>query len=204
MLARPRVRFPRCNCSLDGIGDPLDVDLNDSRGTPRTWMIVRPVDPLGPVVPPAQQRIRPNPLLDPRNFYTGPGMEMLIQELTQNDRPGPPPAPNSSIDTVPTVRIEETHLRNDSDCCPICKEEFNLGVKPGNYPANTSTIHTALSRGSASTTLAPSAARSCQRSPAVARIPWKDAPGEGGTGRSGHSGRGIGKFILREMGAAAA
>ncbi|KAI4389775.1 hypothetical protein MLD38_001962 [Melastoma candidum] len=134
-VIRPRLeRFPRRNRSLDRIGDPSDIDLNDLLGRPRTWVIVRPVDPSEPVIRPVSQRRRPNRLLDPRNFYTGPGLEELIQELTQNDRPGPPPAPDSAINAIPTVRIEERHLKNDSDCCPVCKEEFNLGGEARELP----------------------------------------------------------------------
>lgn len=133
-LAPPRTRFPRRNRSLDRVGDPSDIDLNDLLGRPRTWIIVRPVDPSGPIIPPVQPRRMPNRNIDPRNLFTGPGLEELIQELTQNDRPGPPPAPGSAIDSIPMVRIEERHLANDSDCCPVCKEEFELGGEARELP----------------------------------------------------------------------
>ncbi|KAH1120695.1 hypothetical protein J1N35_003855 [Gossypium stocksii] len=69
------------------------------------------------------------------------GLNELITQLTQNDRPGVPPAPESTIDSIPTVKITESHLRNvqsarknSSDCivpwlrlqntCPVCRHEL--------------------------------------------------------------------------------
>lgn len=54
-------------------------------------------------------------------------LEELIQELTQNDRPGPPPATESAIGTLPVVQLREEHLKDDS-CCPVCKDEFEVGA----------------------------------------------------------------------------
>ncbi|KAI3464496.1 hypothetical protein Pfo_021159 [Paulownia fortunei] len=53
---------------------------------PRTWIILRPTGPTpaGPNLP----RERPVPPgVDPRNYFTGAGIQELIEELTQNDRP---------------------------------------------------------------------------------------------------------------------
>ncbi|KAA8538501.1 hypothetical protein F0562_028128 [Nyssa sinensis] len=91
---------------------------------PRTWIIVRPADPV--TLP---RRV------DPRDFFLGPGrgLEELIDELTENDRPGPPPAPDSAINEIPTVEITPTHLANDSHC-PVCKEEFKVGGEVRELP----------------------------------------------------------------------
>nr|DAD35828.1 TPA_asm: hypothetical protein HUJ06_006468 [Nelumbo nucifera] len=66
----------------------------------------------------------------------------LLEELTQNDRLGPPPAPTSAIDAMPRVKIIDTHLKDDSHCpvfyhcdcivpwlqihnsCPVCWHEL--------------------------------------------------------------------------------
>ena len=56
----------------------------------------------------------------------GPCLNDLIEQLTQNNRPGPPPAPESAIESIPSVKITESHLVNDSHC-PVCKEEFKVG-----------------------------------------------------------------------------
>ncbi|KAG8378283.1 hypothetical protein BUALT_Bualt08G0121400 [Buddleja alternifolia] len=114
----------------------LFEDENDDWGPqsgilarPRTWIILRPVGPIQP-----QERLVP-PGVDSRNYYTGPGLQELIEELTQDDRPGPPPAPDSTIDAIPTVTIAPTHLELGSDC-PVCKEEFKVGMEARELPCN--------------------------------------------------------------------
>lgn len=60
------------------------------------------------------------------DYFMGPGMEDLIEQLTQNAHRGPPPASRSSIDAMPLVKISKRHLRGDSHCA-VCKERFELG-----------------------------------------------------------------------------
>uniref|UniRef100_A0A0D6QUL7 RING-type E3 ubiquitin transferase n=1 Tax=Araucaria cunninghamii TaxID=56994 RepID=A0A0D6QUL7_ARACU len=60
------------------------------------------------------------------DYFTGSNLNALIEQLTQNDRCGPPPAPRSAIDAMPTIRISREHLRANSTC-PVCAEPFELG-----------------------------------------------------------------------------
>ncbi|KAK6156951.1 hypothetical protein DH2020_011199 [Rehmannia glutinosa] len=60
-------------------------------------------------------------------------LEQFVQELTQNDRPGPPAAPESAIRALPVVELTTEHLKNDS-CCPVCKDEFAVGVQVKELP----------------------------------------------------------------------
>lgn len=69
------------------------------------------------------------------DYFSGPGMEELIEQLTVNDRRGPPPAPQSSIDAIPTIKIMHRHLITDSHC-PICKDRFELDSEARQMPCN--------------------------------------------------------------------
>ncbi|GMP47019.1 hypothetical protein CsSME_00014960 [Camellia sinensis var. sinensis] len=99
---------------------------------PRSWIILRPVGP-----PPVRQNSQLEgfvpPGANPQDYYIGPGLRELIDELTQNDRQGPPPAPDSEINALPTVKITKDHLVDDSNC-PICKEEFKVGGEAKELP----------------------------------------------------------------------
>ncbi|KAI3713684.1 hypothetical protein L1987_72270 [Smallanthus sonchifolius] len=74
--------------------------------------------------------------VDPRNYYAGTELNELIEELTQNDRPGPVPAPDSAINELPDVKITQTHLLNDSQSCAVCMEEFKVGGEAKELPCN--------------------------------------------------------------------
>lgn len=69
------------------------------------------------------------------DFFMGPGLQDLIEQLTMNDRQGPPPAPRSAIDAMPIVRIAQRHLNTDSHC-PVCKDKFELGSEVRQMPCN--------------------------------------------------------------------
>ncbi|XP_047312225.1 probable E3 ubiquitin-protein ligase RHC1A isoform X2 [Impatiens glandulifera] len=105
--------------------------VSDDDWRPETGIlaIMRP-----PPVPPNAQ---PESLIptgvNPQDYFVGNGLTQLIDQLTQNDRQGPPPAENAAIDGLPTVRITPSHLIDDSHC-PVCKEEFNSGGEAKELP----------------------------------------------------------------------
>uniref|UniRef100_A0A9I9CYH2 RING-type E3 ubiquitin transferase n=1 Tax=Cucumis melo TaxID=3656 RepID=A0A9I9CYH2_CUCME len=86
----------------------------------RTVIVFGPPDQLQPIQPILPRRV------SPRDYFTGPQLDELIEELTQNDRPGPAPASEEAIERIPMVKIAAEHLKNDSHC-PVCKEEFEVG-----------------------------------------------------------------------------
>lgn len=69
------------------------------------------------------------------DYFIGPGLEELFEQLSANDRRGPPPASRSSIDAMPTVKITRRHLHSDSHC-PVCKDQFELGSEARQMPCN--------------------------------------------------------------------
>ncbi|GLT41927.1 hypothetical protein SLA2020_159540 [Shorea laevis] len=59
--------------------------------------------------------------------------QVFLDNITENDRPGPPPAPASAIESLPRLKITQTHLINDP-LCPICKEEFQVDGEATGLP----------------------------------------------------------------------
>lgn len=117
-------RRPRHH-SLDARATGFDLEP-ELQPRPRTWVIVRPVDRSNSFerVPRRQDSIPRR--VDPRDYFFGPGFDELIEQLTENDRQGPPPAPDRAIEAIPTVKILSTHLKENPHC-PVCQEEFEVG-----------------------------------------------------------------------------
>ncbi|KAF3777392.1 E3 ubiquitin-protein ligase [Nymphaea thermarum] len=66
-------------------------------------------------------------------LFMNQDLEELIEQLTMNDRRGPPPASHSSIEALPTIKIGQRHLRVDSHC-PVCKEKFDISTEAREMP----------------------------------------------------------------------
>ncbi|XAR53131.1 Ubiquitin--protein ligase [Bertholletia excelsa] len=62
------------------------------------------------------------------DYFIGPGLEQLIQQLAENDpnRYGTPPASKSAIEALPTIKINNELLASDSSQCAVCKDTFEL------------------------------------------------------------------------------
>lgn len=69
------------------------------------------------------------------DYFIGPGLEELFEQLSANDRRGPAPASRSAIDAMPTIKISHRHLRSDSHC-PVCHDQFELGSEARQMPCN--------------------------------------------------------------------
>ncbi|CAD5320994.1 unnamed protein product [Arabidopsis thaliana] len=71
------------------------------------------------------------------DYFFGPGLEELFEQLSAGTtRRGPPPAPRSAIDALPTIKIAQRHLRSSDSNCPVCKDEFELGSEAKQMPCN--------------------------------------------------------------------
>ncbi|CAK9276484.1 unnamed protein product [Sphagnum jensenii] len=80
-----------------------------------------------------------NPRRLPGNFgdyFLGPGLDQLIQQLAENDpnRYGAPPASKSAVEAMPTIQISHEHLGTDAAQCAVCKDEFEIGAQVRQMP----------------------------------------------------------------------
>ncbi|WMV12456.1 hypothetical protein MTR67_005841 [Solanum verrucosum] len=92
-----------------------DGDENHRRTRQRARVILQ-------FIGPDDQPIRP--VSPDENAFNFPS----LQELIDNDRPGPPPTPSSAIDALPRIYLTPNLLENDS-VCPVCKDEFEVGIE---------------------------------------------------------------------------
>lgn len=70
------------------------------------------------------------------DYFLGPGLEQLIQQLAENDpnRYGTPPAAKSAVDGLPDIKITAELLDSDSSQCAVCKDTFELGEEGKQMP----------------------------------------------------------------------
>lgn len=70
------------------------------------------------------------------DYFFGPGLEQLIQQLAENDpnRYGTPPASKSAVQGLPVVKISAELLASDSSQCAVCKDTFELGEDAKQMP----------------------------------------------------------------------
>ncbi|GMN60539.1 hypothetical protein TIFTF001_029625 [Ficus carica] len=70
------------------------------------------------------------------DYFFGPGLEQLIQQLAENDpnRYGTPPASKSAVEALPLIKITEELLVSDSSQCAVCKDTFELGEEAKQLP----------------------------------------------------------------------
>ncbi|KAE8703096.1 RNF181 protein [Hibiscus syriacus] len=70
------------------------------------------------------------------DYFIGPGLEQLIQQLAENDpnRYGSPPASKSAMDDLPSVKITKNHLNSEFNQCAVCMDEFEEGSQAMQMP----------------------------------------------------------------------
>lgn len=70
------------------------------------------------------------------DYFIGPGLEQLIQQLAENDpnRYGTPPAAKSAVEGLPDIKITEELLASDSSQCAVCKDSFELNEEAKQMP----------------------------------------------------------------------
>ncbi|XP_068659516.1 E3 ubiquitin-protein ligase SIRP1-like isoform X2 [Aristolochia californica] len=64
------------------------------------------------------------------DYFIGPGLDILLQHLAENDpnRYGTPPAQKEAIEAMPTVKVGENLS------CSVCLEDFEIGLEAKEMP----------------------------------------------------------------------
>lgn len=72
------------------------------------------------------------------DYYLGPGLEQVIQQLAENDpnRYGAPPASKRSVQGLPNVVINDALVKSDSNSCAVCMNEFEVGLEVKKMPCS--------------------------------------------------------------------
>jgi len=68
-------------------------------------------------------------------FLASPSLEAMFEQLVlqTGSHQGPPPAPRSAIDSMPSVKINRG-LLDDDPHCPVCTDEFEAGSEAREMP----------------------------------------------------------------------
>lgn len=75
-------------------------------------------------------------LVDVRDFFLGPGLDNLIQQLAEGGggRYGSAPASKASVDAMPTFTMSKQSLEAEDVHCAVCKEIFEIGGQVREMP----------------------------------------------------------------------
>ncbi|CAM8924171.1 unnamed protein product [Rhodiola kirilowii] len=70
------------------------------------------------------------------DYFVGPGLEQLIQQLAENDpnRYGTPPASKEAVEKLPDIKITDELLASDNAQCAVCMDTFELEGKAKQMP----------------------------------------------------------------------
>ncbi|XP_071711289.1 E3 ubiquitin-protein ligase RING1-like [Rutidosis leptorrhynchoides] len=70
------------------------------------------------------------------DYFIGPGLEQLIQQLAENDpnRYGTPPAAKSAVEKLPSIKISKELMESDYSDCAVCKDSFELDEEAKKLP----------------------------------------------------------------------
>ncbi|TKY50704.1 E3 ubiquitin-protein ligase RING1 [Spatholobus suberectus] len=70
------------------------------------------------------------------DYFLGPGLEQVIQQLADNDpnRYGPPPAAKDAVKNLPTITVGDELLNSELNQCVVCHDEFEKGSQVMQMP----------------------------------------------------------------------
>ncbi|CAL5210194.1 unnamed protein product [Lathyrus oleraceus] len=70
------------------------------------------------------------------DYFLGPGLEQLIQQLAENDpnRYGTPPASKDAVQNLPSVTVDDELMNSEMNQCAVCQDEFEKGLQVKQMP----------------------------------------------------------------------
>ncbi|KAI6669433.1 hypothetical protein NL676_004318 [Syzygium grande] len=70
------------------------------------------------------------------DYFMGPGLEQLIQQLAENDpnRHGTPPASKSAVENLPTIKVTEELQNSEMNQCAVCQDDFEKDMEVKQMP----------------------------------------------------------------------
>ncbi|PON37236.1 43kDa postsynaptic protein [Parasponia andersonii] len=88
------------------------------------------INPFNQTVLVQGQNDNQNPIGSLGDYFIGPGLDLLLQHLAENDpnRYGTPPAKKEAVEALPTVAIKE-NLQ-----CSVCLDDFEAGAEAKEMP----------------------------------------------------------------------
>lgn len=88
------------------------------------------INPFNQTVLVQGQNENQNPIGSLGDYFIGPGLDMLLQHLAENDpnRYGTPPAQKAAVEALPTVAIKETLQ------CSVCLDDFEVSAEAKEMP----------------------------------------------------------------------
>nr|XP_043609207.1 E3 ubiquitin-protein ligase SIRP1-like [Erigeron canadensis] len=78
-----------------------------------------------------RNRSQTHPIGSLGDYFSGPGLELLLQHLAENDpnRYGTPPAKKEAVEAIPNVTVEENSVQ-----CSVCLDDFEVGAEAKEMP----------------------------------------------------------------------
>ncbi|KAA8542884.1 hypothetical protein F0562_024036 [Nyssa sinensis] len=120
---------------ISSVSENTRSDRNSSDNSERQGVIL--IDPFNQTIivhgsydSDLSQSQNQNPIGSLGDYFIGPGLDLLLQHLAENDpnRYGTPPAQKEAVEALPTVKTEQTLQ------CSVCLEDFEIGSEAKEIP----------------------------------------------------------------------
>lgn len=115
---------------LQGMRGGIDQDHRDNDRERERVILINPFNQTIIVQGSYDDSISRAPIGSLGDYFVGPGLDLLLQHLSENDpnRYGTPPAQKEAVEALPTVRIKETLQ------CSVCLDDCEVGDEVKEMP----------------------------------------------------------------------